>query len=113
MIIANAVLLATIASGLRSYYCYSMTPRTISWDPFKLDPELIPEWAMQELQRLASIQPFENGRVMLGLGFDGLYLGKECVSDLFKKVRGWGVKLITSHYLNDPVLFQQFSISIL
>ncbi len=62
-----------------------------------MDPDLIPEWSLKELQRLASAQPFGNGRIMLGLGFDGLYMGKDYVTDLFQKVRGWGVKLITTH----------------
>ncbi len=80
-----------------------MNPRTISWDPFRLDPELIPDWSLKELQRLASVKTFSNGRVMLGVGFDGLYMGKEDVTELFQKVRFWSVKLITTHYLNSPV----------
>ena len=74
-----------------------MCTRTISWEPNNIDPELIPAWSLNELQRLASVQPFGDGRVMLGLGFDGLYLGKFYVTDLSKKARYWGVKLITTH----------------
>lgn len=58
---------------------------------------------MRQLEHLAHKQPFGEGRVRLGFGFDGYYLPKETVVDLFNRVRGLGIKLITSHYTNTPI----------
>lgn len=71
---------------------------------------------MEELVSLASTQPFGDGRVRLGFGFDGLYLPESVLGPLFKKVRDLGIKLITIHYLNSAsfglYLPQNVSVSI-
>jgi hypothetical protein len=58
---------------------------------------------MEQLDELAQAAPFGDGRVQLGLAFDGYFLPKETVVDLFKRVRKAGVKLITSHYVRGAI----------
>ena len=65
-----------------------------------MDSEYMPKWLFTQLSDLAKAQPFGDGRVRLGFAFDGLFLPKETVVDLFDKVRDMGVKLITTHYVN-------------
>ena len=95
--VANAALNATVSSGIRSFYCYCPTLRVRAWEPFEVDPNILPDWVMQGLETLAEAQPFGNGRVRLGFAFDGLFLPKWMVVDLFDKVRALGIKLITTH----------------
>ncbi|MCJ1231397.1 hypothetical protein MMC12_008074 [Toensbergia leucococca] len=94
---SNAALNATVSSGIRSFYCYCPTLRVRAWEPFEVDPNILPDWVMQGLETLAEAQPFGNGRVRLGFAFDGLFLPKWMVVDLFDKVRALGIKLITTH----------------
>lgn len=55
-------------------------------------------WMYEQLAKLGSRAPFgPNGRVMLGLAFDGWFLPKEMIADLFKKAKDAGAQLITTH----------------
>lgn len=58
---------------------------------------------MQQLEDLATRLPCAEGRVKLAFAFDWYFLPKEVVTSIFEKVRGLGIKLITSHYTNTPV----------
>ena len=58
---------------------------------------------MSTLEQLAANGPFANGRVQLGFAFDGLFLPKEVVVPLFKKVKSLGIKVITTHYCRNAV----------
>ena len=64
----------------------------------------MPEWFMKQLEELASMQPWGDGRVNLGVAFDGLFLPKEHVTSFYEKVRKLGIKLITSHYVRNAVI---------
>ncbi|KAH8690240.1 hypothetical protein BGW36DRAFT_307021 [Talaromyces proteolyticus] len=72
---------ATIASGIRSIFCYGVTPaRATEWTSttFKLDrSSAFPPWFFDQLEEMAKKAPF---------GSDG------------RKVRRMGVKMITSHF---------------
>ncbi|KAI9760448.1 MAG: hypothetical protein M4579_001641 [Chaenotheca gracillima] len=101
---SSNALSATVASGIRSFFCYCPTPRVKTWAPsFQLEQDLLPEWVMSQLEELAHHQPFGDGRVRLGFAFDGFYLPEKKIQEIFAKVRGLGIKLITSHYLRTAV----------
>ncbi|KIN08319.1 hypothetical protein OIDMADRAFT_100147 [Oidiodendron maius Zn] len=98
---ATAAIRATASSGLRSVFCYSLISRFKDWteSTIEIDEEKIPDWWAQTLSSLAQLQPFGEGRVSLGLGFDVFSLPKEKIINLYKTARNLGVKLITSHYV--------------
>ena len=95
-----AGLSAAISSGIRSFYCSGPAHRLSKWDSETIVPDWnhIPDWMIPQLEDLGKKAPFNNGLVQLGFGFDGYFLPKEMVIGIFEKVRGLGVKLITSHF---------------
>lgn len=95
---------ATASSGIRSYFCYTPIPRLKSWTTSIVpETELLPSWVFEQLDQLAKEQPFGQGRVHLGLGFDLVFLPKEVVVGLFEKIRTSGIKLITIHLARNAV----------
>lgn len=58
----------------------------------------MPKSSMDHLFELAAKQPFGDGRVTLGFGFDYYFLPKEAVTGIFGSLRAAGVKNFTSHY---------------
>jgi hypothetical protein len=68
-----------------------------------MSQNMLPDWVMNTLVELASSAPFGDGRVSLGFAFDGLFLPKEIVIDLFNKVKSLGIKLITAHSCPHPL----------
>ncbi|KAJ7244179.1 hypothetical protein B0H12DRAFT_1203662 [Mycena haematopus] len=114
---SSSALSATVASGIRSYFCYSPVPqpRVTSWAPFcfESDTNPLPDWATRQLADLAANQPFGNGRVRLGVAFDSWYLPKDVVVSLFERTRQLGVKLFTSHYVRNPLLGSHSIVNIL
>ncbi|KIW10377.1 hypothetical protein PV08_11339 [Exophiala spinifera] len=109
----NKAVSATIASGLRSFFCYVPIMRLKQWEPMAPDTDFLPGWLYSQIERLAKAQPFGNGRVMLGFGYDLWMLPKETVVDLWEKVRGWGVNLLTTHYCRNRIFGLQSVPSIL
>ncbi|KAF7337821.1 Metallo-dependent hydrolase [Mycena venus] len=99
---SSSALSATVASGIRSYFCYNPVPQppAASLAPFSFGSNAA-EWSTKQLADLAASQPFGNGRVRLGLAFDAFYLPKEFVVSLYERARGLGVKLFTSHNLTN------------
>ncbi|KAL4782569.1 Metallo-dependent hydrolase [Aspergillus varians] len=105
---ANAIE-AIIASGIRSIFGYSPTMKLTAWKP-----ELVPaygmlaDWVLKQFDDLATSAPWADGRVDLGLAFDGYFLPKDVVVGLHERARNAGVKLITAHcvhgYLSDASL---------
>lgn len=89
-----------MSSGIRSVFCYSATPRLESWEPFKLNQDLLPPWVLGTLGELAK-NPIAGGRVQLGFAFDSTYLPKEMIIATFEKVKSFGIKLITTHYVGN------------
>jgi hypothetical protein len=53
---------------------------------------MLADWVMSTLDDLAAKAPFGDGRVQLGLAFDGFFLPKEMVVSLFDKVKALGIK---------------------
>lgn len=56
-------------------------------------------WIVDFFDHLGEIFPLADGRVQLGLAFDGFMLPKEQVVSLYEKARHTGAKVITSHYV--------------
>ena len=91
---------ATVASGIRSVFCYTPTPRIQSWKPeLTLSGGILDDWVLETLSDFGNSAPFGDGRVQLGLAFDGFTLPKEQVVSLYKLARKIGVKVITTHYV--------------
>jgi cytosine/adenosine deaminase-related metal-dependent hydrolase len=100
---AHAALAATLASGIRSFFCPAVTMRVKSWEPhLEILEETIPSWFMDLLQELGKKAPFANGRVELGLAYDRYFLPAKYTQELFKSAREAGCKLITSHLTHGP-----------
>ncbi|KAF5523930.1 5-methylthioadenosine/S-adenosylhomocysteine deaminase [Colletotrichum aenigma] len=101
---ARQALSATIASGIRSIFAYSHAPYFTKWDAksCELSRDIMPESSMAHIFELAQQQPFGNGRVHIGFGFDYWFLPKEAVVGIFSQLRGAGIKLFTSHYAKNP-----------
>ncbi|KIW24247.1 uncharacterized protein PV07_09975 [Cladophialophora immunda] len=98
----KAAIAATIASGLRSIYGYCFNIRVDSWHPFSLNPSFIAPWALENLQMIAQQRPLGDGRVTLGIAFDGWFLPKEILKPLFDKIRSLGIKHLTTHNSPSP-----------
>ncbi|KAJ5120125.1 hypothetical protein N7448_010794 [Penicillium atrosanguineum] len=91
---------ATASSGIRSVFCYAPTMRIKTFQPdLSLDGGLLDEWVIDHLRHLGATAPFGDGRIQLGLAFDGFMLPKEQVVSLYTEARKLGVKVITSHYV--------------
>lgn len=62
----------------------------------------MPESSMGHLFKLAGGQPYGNGRIQIGFGFDYWFLPKEAVVGIFTSLRNAGIKLFTCHYAKNP-----------
>ncbi|KAL3471657.1 Metallo-dependent hydrolase [Aspergillus californicus] len=96
---ANAIE-ATIASGIRSIFCYTPTAKIKAWKP-ELVPanDMLADWVFEQIDALAASLPWVDGRVQLGFAFDGWFLPKELVVGLFERVRKAGITQFTSHFV--------------
>ncbi|KAF3189794.1 hypothetical protein TWF788_009777 [Orbilia oligospora] len=103
---ADAALKATAESGIRSVFCYSSAFLISEWDQnsISIDQTPLPDWFLTHLVKLAS-QKHAEGRVEIGFGWDHFFLGEETNKMVFKTVRDAGVKLITTHWVNESPIF--------
>lgn len=91
---------ATVSSGIRSVFCYTPTLKLQTWKPDMIpDFNILDDWVWRQLDQLGENSPYAEGRVQLGLGFDGLMLPRETVVALFTRARKVGAKVITTHYV--------------
>ncbi|KAK7038322.1 Metallo-dependent hydrolase [Favolaschia claudopus] len=111
---SSSALSATVASGIRSYFCYVPVPHApaTSLAPFEYGTNKA-EWAASQLEDLAARQPFGDGRVRLGVAFDAFYLPKEFVVSLYERARGMGIKLFTTHYVQHALFGPRSFVKIL
>lgn len=111
----KAALNATAMSGIRSIFCYGLTPLRVSeWtsSTFEMDRTPFPSWFFEQFQDFASRAPFgRDGRVQLGFFFDSYFLPQGTLVDIFARVREWGVKLITSHFRHWSISAGKYSLS--
>ncbi|KKY18214.1 putative 5-methylthioadenosine s-adenosylhomocysteine deaminase n1 [Diplodia seriata] len=103
--VAPTAISATLTSGIRSIYAFTPIPQIASWDPhltFSASPSASPlaPWVLSTFSALAARSPFGpgDGRVTLGLGFDGWYLGERACRPLFAAARRHGVGVLTTHF---------------
>ncbi len=99
---ARAAITALADSGLRSVFCYSPHSRATSFKPFELDREVVTDWMMDTIEDLAKNSPYGNGRVEMGFGMDEFPYSGDKTAEIFNKVKSWGIKTITSHYIRNP-----------
>lgn len=102
-LVVTEAIAATAHSGIRSIYCYSLMVRYKSWYPLVPYPDILPTWAFEQLEFLANSQPFGDGRVSLGFGFDMWFLPKERITQIWDKARSLGIKLFTTHYCKNRI----------
>lgn len=93
----KAAISATVSSGIRSIFGYTPSLRLKQWNPVEVDWNFLAPWVMETFTELAKAAPFGDGRVQLGLAFDGYFLPKEVVIEIINNVKSLGVKTITSH----------------
>ncbi|KAM0546278.1 hypothetical protein ACHAPJ_010962 [Fusarium lateritium] len=103
----SAALSATIASGIRSIFCYGVMPlKAAEWteSSFELDRAPQPEWLMTQMDAFAKQAPFASDqRVQLGFFFDSYFLPQNAIAETLGHVKDLGVKLIMSHYRYWPI----------
>ncbi|KAF0638928.1 hypothetical protein FPSE5266_06615 [Fusarium pseudograminearum] len=103
----SAALSATIASGIRSVFCYgvmSLSAKVWTESSFELDRSPQPEWLLPQIDTLAAKAPFgDDQRVQLGFFFDSYFLPGNVISETMNHVKRAGVKLIASHYRHWPI----------
>ena len=82
---------------MRSVYGYCFNVRVENWSPLAFQQDFIAPWAVDALKELAPKAPFGDGRVTLGIAYDGWFMPNEVITDLFKVIRELGIKHLTSH----------------
>jgi cytosine/adenosine deaminase-related metal-dependent hydrolase len=102
----GAGLSATLLSGIRSVFCYSLVMNIENWDEneMKTSKTAVPEWWFPLLDEVAKHPDVaRSDRVDVGLGFDSYHLPEQQVKEAFERARGAGVKLITSHWRRNNI----------
>ncbi|EXJ57058.1 hypothetical protein A1O7_07402 [Cladophialophora yegresii CBS 114405] len=96
---ATSALQATIDSGIRAVFGYTVATRMARWDQAQCVPEqdLVPEWAVQQLGDLLENHNNAASLVEIGMGFDLWFLPKDMVLGMFQTLRQKGLRLVTSH----------------
>jgi len=77
-----------------------------------LDGGLLDDWVLNHLNDLGATAPFGDGRIQLGLAFDGFMLPKDQVISLYEQARKLGVKVITTHYVRSYFSESIFKLSL-
>ena len=102
----GAGLSATLSSGIRSVFCYSLVMNIESWNQDELtnSKTAVPEWWLPLLDQVPRHPDIVGSdRVEVGLGFDSYHLPEEQVKEVFDRASGAGVKLITSHWRRNNI----------
>ncbi|KAH0832648.1 amidohydrolase family protein [Fonsecaea pedrosoi] len=97
--IAASALNATIDSGIRGIFAYSIPMRISKWDQSQCTPDqdLLPEWALKQIAELAETHNQPGAVVEIGMGFDFWFLPQEMVLGMLAKLRQSGLRVLTSH----------------
>ncbi|KAF5644574.1 5-methylthioadenosine s-adenosylhomocysteine deaminase [Fusarium sp. NRRL 52700] len=97
---AESAISAFSDSGIRGVFAYGETFLNLQkWDTESCIPNAmsISEPFIKHVEDLAQRSPFGNGRVNVGVSFDGYHMPHQEVERLFRRAIKAGVKLITSH----------------
>lgn len=68
-----------------------------------MNPNFLPDWAVQQIEELTRAGPYGDGLVQMGLAFDAVFLPKQDVVNLYERCRQAGTKLITTHYARGAI----------
>lgn len=99
LLLATNAIEATIASGIRSVFCYAPTAKTQDWTPeITINGGLLDDWVIEQFEKLGAAAPFGDGRVQMGFAFDGFMLPQDQVVSIYHKARKLGARVITTHY---------------
>jgi cytosine/adenosine deaminase-related metal-dependent hydrolase len=82
---AEAGLKASIDSGNRVWWCYTVHPVVNHTSPYNLDFSAT-TWQLDQIDEISRRGKLGDGRVTLGLAYDGLQGTKESVMEVFKFV---------------------------
>jgi hypothetical protein len=63
--------------------------------------DFLPPWVLSTLEELVVHKSLVDSRIQLGFAFDGAWLPKEVIVNLFNKVKSLGIKVITAHYVHN------------
>jgi hypothetical protein len=96
---AEEAIRATVASGIRSVFCYCPTPRAAQWQPtLSLAHDMFPDWIMQTMSRLSGLlRQIAEGRVTMGFALDGTHLPPQFLHDILQSARKNGAEQMTFH----------------
>lgn len=103
----TAALAGTVASGIRSRFCYGISPiRAAEWtaDSLALDRDPQPAWVPSQLREWSSRLPLTaDDRVRLGFFFDSYFLPRDTIRDTLAHVKTLGIDFISSHFRHWPI----------
>lgn len=96
---AISALDATLDSGVRAIFGYTVATRMSQWDQSQCLPEqdIMPAWALRQLGDLIEKHNTSASLVEVGMGFDLWFLPKDMVLGVFETLRQKGLRLVTSH----------------
>ncbi|VTT57404.1 unnamed protein product [Fusarium fujikuroi] len=97
---AESAMSAFSDSGIRGVFAYGETFLNLrKWDTESCVPNamFISEPFIKHVEDLAQRGPFGNGRVNVGVSFDGYHMPQQELEKLFRRALNAGIKLITSH----------------
>ncbi|KAK4503600.1 hypothetical protein PRZ48_004515 [Zasmidium cellare] len=97
---ARKAISATVASGIRSVFCYAAMAKVTSWKPVTIDLNGLAGNVMADFEDVAKEGPYgDDGRVTVGFAFDGFpYLPKEYAGQLMSKLDDLQIEVITIHH---------------
>jgi hypothetical protein len=57
---------------------------------------------MNKIKNLAENAPYGNGRVQIGFGLDEFRFDRDTTVKVFKQVKSFGIRHVTTHYFRSP-----------
>ncbi|KAL7271357.1 hypothetical protein RUND412_005896 [Rhizina undulata] len=97
---AEAALQASIESGIRMWFCYTVGAQPINADPYTLDPTS-EDWQKKHIDEISKRGLLGDGRVILGLGYNGFASGmeREVAVGILSFAASHNLTPITTHYV--------------
>ncbi|KAI9727400.1 MAG: hypothetical protein M1834_008406 [Cirrosporium novae-zelandiae] len=95
---AEAGLNASIDSGARVWWCYTIHPVPNSTMPYVIDNSAT-TWQLEQMVNMSKRGEMADGRVHLGLAYDGLTGPQSTVTDIFNAATQNNITPITTHYV--------------
>ncbi|KAK6365349.1 hypothetical protein LTS17_011321 [Exophiala oligosperma] len=99
---SDAAIAALEATGLRAVFCFCPSSRLRKHDPLEVDGDIFCDWIMDKIQALAQNAPYGDGRIQIGFGLDEFRFDRATTVDVFKRIKSFGIKHVTTHYFRSP-----------